>query len=269
VSLRIEAAFEAAASAGRAALVVFIESGDPSLETTERLVPALADAGADVIELGIPFSDPIADGPAIQRASERALAAGAGLVETLEMVGRLRAAGLTTPIVLFSYVNPILALGEAEFAHRASLGGADGVLVTDLPPEEARGFTSVLRSARLAPICLVAPTSPPDRIRRAAALSRGFLYLVSRAGVTGVRQEVPEGIAELVARVRENARRLPLAVGFGIATPDQVAEVGRLAEGVVVGSAVVTTIEKAVAEGRDPVAAAAALVKDLARATLR
>jgi tryptophan synthase alpha chain len=269
VSSRLVGAFRRAAAARRAALVVFVESGDPSLEVTERLVPALASAGADVIELGIPFSDPIADGPAIQRASERALRAGSGLAETLELVARLRSAGLATPIVLFSYANPILAFGEAEFAHRAALAGVNGVLVTDLPPEEGRPFASILRSARLAPIYLVAPTSPPERIRRAAGLSRGFLYLVSRAGVTGVRETVAEGLADLVARVRESARKLPIAVGFGISTPDQVRDVARLAEGVVVGSALVTRIELAAAEGRDPVESAAELVRELAAATAR
>lgn len=266
---RIRRAFAKAKASGRAALVVFVEAGDPDLATTRRLLPALADSGADVLELGIPFSDPLADGPVIQRASERALAGGATLGGALALLAELRAARFAAPVVVFSYANPILAMGEAEFAHRAAEAGADGVLVTDLPPEEGRGFASILKSARLDPVYLVAPTSPDDRIRRAGSLSRGFLYLVSRAGITGTRTELPEGLAALVARVRQNVPRLPVAVGFGLSTPEQVRSVAALADGVVVGSAVVTSMEKAVQDGRDPVEAAAGLVRALAAATTK
>jgi tryptophan synthase alpha chain len=266
---RIEKAFAKAAQDGRAALVVFVEAGDPDLETTERLVPALAEAGADVIELGVAFSDPIADGPTIQRASERALAAGASLTRTLELAARLRAAGVEVPLVLFSYANPVLAMGEAEFAHRASVSGIDGVLVTDLPPEAGRPFASILKSAGLDPVYLLAPTSPDARIRRAASLSRGFVYLVSRAGVTGVRADLPEGLDRLVARVKKSVSRLPIAVGFGISTPEQVRQAAALTEGVVVGSAVVSSIESAVESNSDPVGAAATLVRSLRAATVR
>ena len=269
MSGRISRAFARAAREGRAALVVFVEAGDPSLETTERLLPALAEAGADVIELGVPFSDPIADGPAIQRASERALAAGARLSSVLDVVGGLRAGGFDAPVVLFGYANPVVAMGEAEFAARAAAAGVDGALVTDLPPEEGASFASTLRSARLDPVFLLAPTSPPRRVRIVGRLSRGFVYVVSRPGVTGVRTDVPEGLDELVARVREGVGRLPVAVGFGISTPEQVAAVARLADGVVVGSAVVLAIEAAAAVGEDPAAAAAALVRRLAAATGR
>jgi tryptophan synthase alpha chain len=266
---RISRAFAKAKASGRAALVVFVEAGDPDLATTRRLLPALAAAGADVIELGISFSDPLADGPVIQRASERALASGTTLSGSLAVLEELRAGSFTAPVVVFSYANPILAMGEAEFARRAKGAGADGVLVTDLPPEEGRGFASVLRSVQLDPVYLVAPTSPGERIRRAGALSKGFLYVVSRAGITGTRAALPEGLEALVARVREQVPRLPIAVGFGLSTPEQVCRVAALADGVVVGSAVVAAMEGAVDGGRDPVEAAAALVRALAPATMK
>lgn len=269
MSGRIGRAFSRASREGRAALVVFVEAGDPSIETTERLLPALAAAGADVIELGVPFSDPIADGPAIQRASERGLAAGARLSAVLDLVARARAAGLDAPVVLFGYANPVLSMGEAAFASRASESGVDGALVTDLPPEEGSAFAATLKAARLDPVFLLAPTSPPKRVKRVGRLSRGFVYVVSRAGVTGVRADVPVGLAELVGRVRAGVGRLPVAVGFGISTPAQVAAVARLADGVVVGSAVVLAMEEAVREGGNPVEAAAALVRALAAATSR
>lgn len=266
---RIGRAFSRATRDGRAALVVFVEAGDPSLETTERLLPALAAAGADVIELGVPFSDPIADGPAIQRASERGLAAGARLPAVLELVARARAAGLEAPVVLFGYANPVLSMGEAAFAARAASAGVDGALVTDLPPEEGADFAATLRAGRLDPVFLLAPTSPPKRVRTVGRLSRGFVYVVSRPGVTGVRADVPEGLDALVGRVRLGVGRLPVAVGFGISTPAQVAAVARLADGVVVGSAVVLAMEEAARAGHDPVEAAAALVRRLAAATIR
>jgi len=269
VSGRISRAFSRAAREGRAALVVFVEAGDPSLEVTERLLPALAGAGADVVELGVPFSDPIADGPAIQRASERGLASGARLPAVLDLVGRARTAGVDVPVVLFGYANPVLAMGEAVFAARAAAAGVDGALVTDLPPEEGSAFASTLRAARLDPVFLLAPTSPPRRVRTVGRLSRGFVYVVSRAGVTGVRSEVPAGLPDLVERVRDGVGRLPVAVGFGISTPEQVSAVARLADGVVVGSGVVLAMEAAAAAGEDPVAAAAALVGRLAAATGR
>ena len=266
---RIGRAFSRASREGRAALVVFVEAGDPSIETTERLLPALAAAGADVIELGVPFSDPIADGPVIQRASERGLAAGARLSAVLGLVARARAAGLDAPVVLFGYANPVLSMGEAAFASRAAEAGVDGALVTDLPPEEGSAFASTLRATRLDPVFLLAPTSPPRRVRMVGRLSRGFVYVVSRPGVTGVRADVPEGLDTLVETVRAGAGRLPVAVGFGISTPAQVSAVARLADGVVVGSAVVLAMETAARAGGDPVEAASALVRRLAAATGR
>ena len=266
---RIGRAFAKAKAAGRAALVVFVEAGDPDLATTRRLLPALAESGADVLELGIPFSDPLADGPAIQRASERALASRTTLPAALALLAELRAAGFAAPVVVFSYANPILAMGEAEFVLRAAGAGADGVLVTDLPPEEGRRFASILKSAGLDPVYLVAPTSPDERIRRAGSLSRGFLYVVSRAGVTGTRTDLPDGLAALVGRVRQQVPRLPIAVGFGLSTPEQVRAVGALADGAVVGSAVVTAMEEALRERRDPVEAGAGLVRALAFATTK
>jgi tryptophan synthase alpha chain len=263
---RLARAFARAKAAGRAALVVFVEAGDPDLATTGRLLPALAAAGADVVELGIPFSDPLADGPTIQRASERSLASGTTLAAALDVLAAARAGGFTTPVVVFSYANPILAMGEADFAQRAREAGADGVLVTDLPPEEGRGFASILKSARLDPVYLLAPTSTDERLRRAASLSRGFVYLVSRSGITGARAALPEDLEPLVARVRRSVPRLPVAVGFGISTPEQVRVVAGFADGVVVGSAVVGAMEAAGREGRDPVEAAAALVGTLAGA---
>jgi tryptophan synthase alpha chain len=268
VRSRLAKAFSRSASNGRPLLVAFVECGDPDLATTERIVLAAAAAGAGVVELGVPFSDPIADGPTIQRASERALAAGGGLDATLEVAAKVRSAGCEVPLVLFTYANPILATGEEGFARRAAAAGVDGVLVTDLPPEEGAGFARLLRAHALDPIYLLAPTSTDERLRRAAALSRGFVYLVSRAGVTGARASLPEELPSLVARVR-SATKLPVAVGFGIATPEQAREAARLADGVVVGSALVAAIEDAVRNGADPVAAASALVRPLAEAMTR
>jgi tryptophan synthase alpha chain len=269
VSGRISRAFAKASREERAALVVFVEAGDPSLEATERLLPALVEAGADVIELGVPFSDPIADGPVIQRASERALAGGTTLSSVLELVGRLRAAGLDAPVVLFGYANPVLAMGEAVFAAKAAEAGVDGTLVTDLPPEEGASFAAMLRAARLDPVFLLAPTSPSRRAKVVRRLSRGFVYVVSRPGVTGVRSDVPEGLADLVARVRTGVGRLPVAVGFGISTPAQVAAVARLADGVVVGSAVAARLVGPGPGGAPPAPPAAGLVRELALATRR
>jgi tryptophan synthase alpha chain len=269
VTTRIGKAFARAAKENRAALVVFVEAGDPDLATTARLLPAIAEAGADVIELGIPFSDPIADGPVIQRASERSLAAGTTLAAVLDLLARLRREGLAVAVVLFGYANPILAMGEEVFTERAKEAGADGVLLTDLPFEEARTFARRLRKAGLDFVSLVAPTSPDERLRKAGALSRGFLYLVSRTGVTGARAELSEGLPALINRVRTQASRVPLAVGFGISTPEQAASVALLADGVVVGSAVVSSSEDALREGRDPVAAAAGRVRSLAAAVRR
>lgn len=263
---RIARAFARARGEGRAALVAFVEAGDPDLAATARLLPALAEAGADVVELGVPFSDPIADGPVIQRASERALAAGGGLSATLALAADARRRGVETPFVLFSYSNPILACGEEAFACRAAEAGIDGVLVTDLPPEEGRPLARLLVRRGLDPVYLLAPTSTDARMAAAAALSRGFVYLVSRAGVTGARTALPDDLPALVARTRRAAGGTPVAIGFGIGTPEQAKAAGKLADGVVVGSALVARGAEAAGRGEDPVEAVASLTRELAAA---
>ena len=237
---RIGDAFKAAKRAKRAAFVPYITAGDPSLERTVDLVRALAAAGADVLELGVPFSDPIADGPTNQRAAERALASGtslAGVLAAVEIVRR----DLATPIVLFSYANPVLRYGLERFAADAAAAGVDGLLFTDVPAEEMERFSGPLGDAGIDLIMLVTPTSSRRRMKAAAELGGGFLYLVSRTGVTGARQDLD---AELEANVRSarKASKLPVAVGFGISSAEQVARVARLADGVVVGSAIVSRI---------------------------
>jgi tryptophan synthase alpha chain len=243
---------------GELGLVAYVTAGDPSLEASERIVLALAEAGADVIELGVPFSDPIADGPTIQRASERALRSGTTLAGVIELVRKLRSR-TDVPLVLFSYFNPILQMGLGKFAADAATAGADGVLVTDLTPEEADDYLRIVRGKGLDTIFLAAPTSTETRLKRIVEASSGFLYLVSRAGVTGVKDTLPEGLPALVRRVRA-ATQLPIAVGFGISLPGHVAILGGLADAAVVGSALVAEIERATS-----VDAAAATVAERVR----
>ena len=237
---RLGAAFKAARRARRAAFVPYITAGDPSLARTADLVRALARAGADVLELGAPFSDPIADGPTNQQAAERALAAGTTLTGVLATVAAVRGE-LALPIVLFTYANPVLRYGLERFAADAAAAGVDGLLFTDVPAEEMRAFADVLAGAGLELVMLVTPTSGQRRMKAAARFGGGFLYLVSRTGVTGARRDLD---LELEANLRaaRKASRLPVAVGFGISTPEQVAQVARLADGVVVGSAIVSRI---------------------------
>ena len=223
-------------------LVIYLTAGDPNLEATRDLLPALERAGADVIELGIPFSDPLADGPVIQRASERALKAGATLPKILAALPGWRRR-TEVPLVLFSYYNPILQYGLKEFAADARKAGADGVLAVDLTPEEAGAYVERMREANLDTIFLASPTSTDERLRKIAEHSTGFLYLVSRMGVTGERKDLSGELPALVNRVKA-ASRLPLAVGFGISTAEQVRAVQRHAEAAVVGSAVVRYIEQ-------------------------
>ena len=239
---RIAEAFAGARKAHRAAFVAYVTAGDPSLRRTVELATALRRAGADILELGVPFSDPIADGPTNQRAAERALAAGTTLDGVLAAVREIRA-GEELPIVLFTYANPLLRYGVDRFAEDAAAAGVDGVLLTDVPVEEMGRFGPALVRAGLDSILLVTPTSTRDRIRAAARQGRGFLYLVSRTGVTGAR---PQLEAELAAQVKvaRKLSRLPVAVGFGISTPIQVAEVAAIADGVVVGSAIVDRIAR-------------------------
>ena len=252
---RIGRRFDALRAAGELGLVVYVTAGDPSLPATERIVLAAVEAGADVIELGVPFSDPIADGPTIQRASERALRSGTTLAGVLGLVRNLRAK-TEVPLVLFSYFNPLLQMGLEKFAAAAADAGADGALATDLTPEEAGEYLRILRERRLDTIFLAAPTSTEARLQRIADSSSGFLYLISRAGVTGAKDALPEDLPALVRRVRA-VTTLPVAVGFGISLPGHVSILGGLADAAVVGSALVAEIERAAS----PEAAAAAVAE--------
>src|SRR5580700_1144433 len=225
------------------ALVVYVTCGDPDLATTQAVVLAAIAARADVIELGVPFSDPVADGPVIQRASERALKHGTCLAQVLTLAADVRQHAQSTGLVVFSYLNPILRMGIEKFCTIARHAGVDGVLVTDLPVEEAKEYLQAMKAHDLAPVFLAAPTSPDERLRQIAQASRGFVYAVSRTGVTGARQQLAADAQKLVRRLRR-VTKLPIAVGFGIASAEQFAEVGEFADAVVVGSAIVETIER-------------------------
>jgi tryptophan synthase alpha chain len=245
---RIAEVFARCAKERRAAFIPYLCAGDPDLATTPDLVEALVDAGADIVELGVPFSDPIADGPVNQRAAYRALQSGTTLSGVLRLVDRCRER-FGVPIVLFTYFNPIHVRGAAAFAEQAAESGVDGVLCVDLPPEEAETeLAPALRDNGVDPIFLLAPTSTTQRIRRAGKVSRGFVYYVSRTGTTGERAAVPENLRREV-RVVKSRVGLPVAVGFGISTPEQVAQVAEIADGVVVGSALVRVIEEAIESG--------------------
>jgi tryptophan synthase alpha chain len=240
---RIALRFAELAKARELGLVAYLTAGDPTLETSEKIILAAAEAGADVIELGVPFSDPVADGPTIQRASERALRSGTTLAGVLELAARLRVR-TQIPFVLFSYFNPILQMGLEQFAQKAAQAGIDGVLATDMTPEESAEYRQILRGHGLDTIFLGAPTSTDDRLKRIAACSSGFVYLISRTGVTGTRDALPEELPALVRRVRRFTR-LPVAVGFGISQPQHVAALAGVADAAVVGSALVAAVEKA------------------------
>jgi tryptophan synthase alpha chain len=224
-------------------LIVYVTCGDPDLATTRDIVLSAIEAGADVIELGVPFSDPVADGPVIQRASERALKRGTTLSQVLTLAAEVRQQAQSTGLVVFSYLNPILRMGIEKFCKVARHAGVDGVLVTDLPVEEAGEYLRAMDAYDLAPIFLAAPTSPDERLRRIAQASRGFVYAVSRTGVTGARQQLAADTEKLVRRLRR-LTKLPVAVGFGISTAEQFAEVGRFADAVVIGSAIVEIVER-------------------------
>ena len=226
---------------GRKAFVAFLTAGDPSLDRTVTAAVELDQAGVDVLELGVPFSDPLADGPVIQRSSERALERGTTLSTVLEAVRRIRRKS-ELPLLLFSYYNPLLRHGLARLAAEAREAGVDGVLVTDLPPEEAGPWLEAARPCALDTVFLAAPTSPDDRLHRVAEASRGFVYAVSRTGVTGERQALSDDARPLVERLRARTA-VPVALGFGISTPEQVAQAGAMADGVVVGSALVRFLE--------------------------
>ena len=252
---RITRRFAELRAAGELGIVAYITAGDPSLDATLKFVLALADAGADVIELGVPFSDPLADGPTIQRASERALKSGTTLRGVLDLVLEIRKAS-QVPLVLFSYYNPILQMGLEKFACAAAQAGADGALVTDLTPEESEDYRRILHMQNLDTIFLAAPTSDDARLKKISACSTGFLYLISRTGVTGAKDALPDDLPGLLRRVH-NFTELPIAVGFGISLPGHVSVLGGLAEAAVVGSALVTQIEAA-----SNVEAAAAALRD-------
>jgi len=240
---RISRRFAELRRTGEMGLVAYITAGDPSLQATEKFVIALAEAGADVIELGVPFSDPIADGPVIQRASERALRSGTTLAGVLALVKSLRAKS-DVPLVLFSYFNPVLQMGLEKFGEAAKAAGADGVLITDLTPEEASEYRAAMSARGLDTIFLAAPTSPDERLARIAEASSGFLYLISRTGVTGPKDQLADELPSLARRVRR-VTELPIAIGFGISLPGHVSLLGGLADAAVVGSALVEEIEHA------------------------
>lgn len=244
---RLEERLRALRAGGEGALVPFVTGGDPDLETTEALVLAIAEAGADAIEIGVPFSDPLAEGPTVQRASERALAAGASLRRLLELVRRVRPR-TEVPLVLMGYANPFYAMGEGGFADAAAEAGVDGLIVPDLPPEEGAGLYAAAAERGIDAVLLAAPTTTPERLRELATRSRGFLYLVSVTGVTGARRALPADLEASVEAVRA-VSDVPVCVGFGIGSPEQAAAVGAFADGVVVGSALVERIHRAGSPG--------------------
>ena len=224
-------------------LVIYFTAGDPDLATTRDMAIAAIDAGADVIELGVPFSDPLADGPVIQRASERAVARGTRLEDVLKTCREIRDARPQAGIILFSYLNPVIRMGLADFAQAAKDAGADGVLLTDMIVEEADEYLRVMREHDLAPVFLAAPTSPDERLKAIAEHSRGFVYAISRVGITGTQTELAADAEALVRRIRQFTD-LPVALGFGVSTPAHVQAVGEFADSAVIGSAIVGLVEK-------------------------
>ena len=237
---RISERFQALKTKGETGLVTYITAGDPDLEQTAGIMKRLDKAGADVIELGVPFSDPLADGPVIQRATERALAAGTTLPKVLAMLGAVRA-DISAPVVIFSYANPILRMGLDRFVEESRKAGVDGVLTLDMPPEEGEVFRTAFAGAEIDTIFLLSPTTTVERIRKAATLGSGFLYGISRLGVTGVRDTVDDSAKVLADRVKAETD-MPLALGFGLSRPEHVKAVGQWADAAVVGSALVKVI---------------------------
>jgi tryptophan synthase alpha chain len=244
---RIEERFAHLRQERRTGLVTYVTAGDPDLHRSAEIIQRLDKAGADVLEIGVPFSDPLADGPVIQRATERALAAGVTLSQVLGMVKSLRSA-ISAPVVIFSYANPILRMGLDQFVSDAKASGVDGVLTLDMPPEEGELFRTAFASAGIDTIFLLSPTTAVQRIRRAAALGSGFLYGISRLGVTGVRDSVDVSAHELASRVKAETQ-MPLALGFGISRPEHVRAIGQCADAAVVGSALVNVIAE---HGKSP-----------------
>src|SRR5580693_10782364 len=224
-------------------IVAYLTAGDPDLETTLAIALAAIDNGADVIELGVPFSDPLADGPVIQRASERAVARGVRLADVLEIARHLRAARPACGLVIFSYLNPVVRMGMQQFCAAAKAAGVDGVLLTDMIVEEAGEYLAEMKANGLAPVFLAAPTSPDARLKAIAGVSQGFVYAISRVGITGTQQKIAGDASELVARLRQFTT-LPIAVGFGISNAEHVKAVGEFADAAIIGSALVALIEK-------------------------
>ena len=259
---RIQKAFDRLNGEGRKALIPFITAGDPSADLTVPLMHALVEAGADIIELGVPFSDPMADGPTIQRASERALACGMNLRKVLQLVTTFRTVDDRTPVVLMGYANPIEAMGLQRFAEKAAQSGVDGVLVVDYPPEEAETFGAAMQAQGMDPIFLIAPTSNAERIAQVARIASGYVYYVSLAGVTGSGALNVDAVAERLPAIREKTG-LPVGVGFGIRDASTAARIAAFADAVVVGSRIIEEIEKSTAE--TACANVKALVADIRR----
>ena len=239
---RIQKLFDRARKEGRAALIAYVTAGDPSPQRTPEIVASLETGGVDLIELGVPFSDPIADGPVIQRAASRALQAGTTVPKVLDIARQIRKAS-EIPLLLFTYLNPVLRYGLDKLAQDAKAAGIDGCLLTDVSVEEAEPYVAAMPAAELDTVFLAAPTSTERRLKLVAQYSTGFVYLVSRTGVTGEQVALSESLAPLIDKMR-NATKLPLAAGFGISTPEQAGAVAKMADGVVVGSAIVRQIEK-------------------------
>lgn len=258
---RVSQAFAGARAEGRAALMPYFTLGYPNPPTSLQILEAIAGAGADILELGIPYSDPLADGPTIQRSTQIALEQGMTVAGCLEMVASLRALGAEQPLFLMSYINPILAYGMEPFVDDACATGADGLIIPDLPPEEAGELEAICRARGCALVYLLAPTTPGPRLVQIASRTTGFLYLVSLNGVTGARAELHAHLEAFIQRVRP-AARVPLAVGFGISTPTQARLVGRLADGVIVGSALI----QAVMQSANPAETAASFVHGMREA---
>ena len=259
---RIQSAFERLKGEGRKALIPFVTAGDPDAALTVPLMHAMVEAGADVIELGVPFSDPMADGPTIQRASERALARGMNMRKVLGVVVEFRRQDQTTPVVLMGYANPIEAMGLPKFAAAAAEAGVDGVLVVDYPPEEAESFGAAMKAEGMDPIFLIAPTSTPERIAQVAKIASGYVYYVSLAGVTGSGALNVDAVAERLPAIREKTG-LPVGVGFGIRDAATASRIAGFADAVVVGSRIIEEIEKSTAE--TAAANVKALVADIRR----
>ena len=259
---RIDKKFQELRDQGASAFMPYICAGDPTPELTAKLLLTLETAGADLIELGVPFSDPIADGPTVQRASERALAHSISLQQILEMVPTLRTQ-TDIPIALMGYYNPIFRMGEDAFCKAAQEAGVDGVIVPDLPPEQAQPLLEVAPKYNLATIFLVAPTSPPERMQLIASVSTGFIYCVSVTGVTGARATLSDEIAPMITELRKHTDK-PVSVGFGVSTPEQAKQIAQIADGVVVGSAIIDVIEEHIDDEARLLAAVKQFASDLA-----